>query len=158
MRFFALVIFLVWAVLVALNVQAEPGKLEQKKGASGLRQIEPEIADLSGYYICRGEESGGKKYSGICVLVKKGDVYVVSWVMATGQSFTGIGLRQGNQLAASWAIVTEKGTVRGVNLYRIESVVGGQRLIGRWTSLPGPGLQQQETLTFLKAMDLPEKE
>ena len=43
--------------------------------------------------------------------------------------------------------------VRGINLYRVESTTNGPRLVGRWASLPGPGVQQNETLTFLKKLE-----
>jgi len=138
---------------------AEPGKPDPKKGSPGIRQVEPELpADLSGYYTCKGQEAGGKNYSGVCVLTKKADVYLISWVVGGGSSFSGIAIRQGNQFAASWSIATERGTVKGVNLYRIESTDKGPRLVGRWSSVPGPGVQQTETLVFLKAMDPPEKD
>ena len=113
------------------------------------RAKEQEI-DLTGYYTCRGEEANGKKYSGIAVISKKNDVYVVQWVVGAGAPFTGIGVRQGDTLAASWAMSTDKGVVRGVNLYRIEA---GPRLTGRWATLPGNGVTQTETLTFLKPLD-----
>lgn len=118
-----------------------------------VRQVEPEMADISGYYTCKGQEAGGKTYTGVCVLTKKNDVYLISWVVGGGANFTGIAIRQGTNLAASWAIPSEKGVVRGVNLYRIESASGGPRLVGRWASVPGPGIQQTETLTFLKKLD-----
>ncbi|MBI2804974.1 MAG: hypothetical protein HYX68_08335 [Planctomycetes bacterium] len=129
-----------------------------KKSQPNIRQVEPEsIADLSGYYTCKGEEAGGKKYSGVVVLTKKNDVYLISWVVGGGANFSGIAVRQGNTLAASWAIASERGLVRGVNLYRVEtSKNGNPRMVGRWSSVPGPGVQQPETLTFLKKLDAPE--
>lgn len=111
-------------------------------------------ADLSGYYTCKGQDAGGKKYSGVCVLTKKQDVYLISWVVGAGSTFNGIAIRQGDNLAASWAIVTDKAIIRGVNLYRIESTSSGPRLVGRWASVPGPMTQLTETLTFLKKMEL----
>ena len=53
----------------------------------------------------------------------------------------------------SWAIPNERGMVRGVNLYRIEA---GPRLVGRWATVPGPGVMQSETLTFLKGLEAEE--
>ena len=130
---------------------AKPGKGDPQ------RQVEPEaVADLSGYYTCKGQEAGGKNYSGVCVLTKKGDVYVISWVVGGGANFSGIAIRQGNQFAASWAIASDKGIVRGVNLYRVEMANGEPRLVGRWASIPGPGVQQQETLKFLKKLEVEE--
>src|SRR3984957_17489327 len=115
-------------------------------GKGEKREAEPEVGDLSGYYTCKGEEASGKKYSGIAVITKKNDVYVVQWMVGGGSTFTGIGVRQGGTFAASWALTTDKGVVRGVNLYKIET---GPRLTGRWATLPGPGVTQTETLTFL---------
>ncbi len=113
------------------------------------RGTEPEVGDLSGYYICKGAETGGKNYSGVTVITKKNDVYLIQWVVG-GSTFFGIGIRQGNTLAASWAMPGDKGVVRGVNLYKIEP---GPRLSGRWASFPGPGYMQNETLSFLKPFE-----
>lgn len=109
-----------------------------------------DVADISGYYTCKGLETGGKSYSGVAVIAKKGEVYVIQWMVGAGSTFTGIGIRQGNSLAASWALGGDKGLVRGVNTYRIEP---GPRLVGRWATLPGGGVLQSETLTFLKNLD-----
>lgn len=126
---------------------------KDKKGPS-TRQVEPDMADLSGYYTCKGQEAGGKAYTGVVVLTKKNEVYLIQWVVGGGSNFSGIAIRQGNTLAASWAIPNQTGAiVRGVNLYRVESTTNGPRLIGRWASLPGPGVQQNETLNFLKKLD-----
>ncbi len=124
------------------------------QGASGkepkLKAVD-EAADISGYYVCQGLEAGGKKYSGVTVINKKNEVYLVQWVIGSGSTFTGIGIRQGNTLAVSWALPGDKGgLVRGVNLYKIDS---GPRLSGRWATIPGPGQMQSETLTFLKALE-----
>jgi hypothetical protein len=114
-----------------------------------------EVGDLTGYYTCKGLETSGKTYTGIVVLTKKNDVYLIQWNCG-GSSFLGVGIRQGNTLAASWTIPGDaKGMVRGVNMYRIET---GPRLVGRWATLPGNGMLQSETLTFLKTMDEDETE
>ena len=109
-----------------------------------------DVAEITGYYICKGQEAAGKTYSGVAVITKKGDVYLVQWMVGSGSGFSGIGLRQGNSLAVSWTLQSERGMVRGVNLYRIET---GPRLTGRWATLPGPGVLQSETLTFLKSIE-----
>jgi hypothetical protein len=112
--------------------------------------LEPEVADISGYYNCRGQESSGKTYSGVAVISKKNDIYVIQWMIGSGSTFTGIGIRQGNTFSASWALPAERGLVRGVNTYKIEP---GPRLVGRWATLPGSGALQSETLTFLKSIE-----
>lgn len=110
-----------------------------------------DMADISGYYVCKGKEASGKSYSGVTVITKRSDVYLIQWSIGAGATFTGVGIRQGNTLACSWAIPADKsGVIRGVNLYRIET---GPRLVGRWATIPGPGHAQTETLTFLKSVD-----
>jgi hypothetical protein len=108
-----------------------------------------EVGDISGYYACNGKEGGGKNYSGVAVITRKNDAYLVQWVIGAGGAFFGIGIRDGDTLACSWAIPGDKGVVRGVNLYRIEP---GPRLVGRWSAFPGDGSIRTETLTFLKRL------
>ncbi len=145
-------LFVVLSTVELFGVTANP-LLAKDAPPPAVRQVETEVADISGYYTCKGQEAGGKNYSGIVTLMKKNDVYLITWVVGGGSNFSGIAIRQGNQLAASWSITTERGIVRGVNLYRIESSSNGPRLVGRWASVPGPGIQQQETLSFLKKME-----
>ena len=105
--------------------------------------------DISGYYACSGKEGPGKTYNGVAVISKKRDIYVVQWTVGVGAAFFGIGIRDGNTLSCSWAIPGDKGVVRGINVYHIES---GPRLVGRWTSFPGDGSIKTETLTFLRKL------
>jgi hypothetical protein len=121
--------------------------------AKAVPQLEQPVGDISGYYICKGAETGGKQYNGVAVISRRADVYTIQWVIGTGSTFTGIGVRQGDTFAASWAISGERGVVRGVNMYRIETGSNGPRLVGRWATMPGNGALQNETLTFLKQMD-----
>lgn len=135
-------------VLLAFFASSSPERTDPMPKA----KVAPtdEIGNLDGYYTCKGVELGGKTYNGICVIARKNDIYVVQWMIGASSTFSGIGIRQGNNLAVSWIIPGDKGIVRGVNLYRIES---GPRLTGRWATIPGPGILQSETLTFLKALD-----
>jgi hypothetical protein len=144
--------------LCAFELFGNTASPQAAKAPSTLRQVEPETGDISGYYTCKGQEAGGKNYSGICVLTKKNDVYLIQWVVGGGSTFNGIAIRQGNNLAGSWSITSERGVIRGVNLYRIESTANCPRLVGRWASVPGPGIQQQEELRFLKKLDETEDE
>jgi hypothetical protein len=141
--------FLVLAALCMNNPRPEI----VAKNVKNAPQLESEVGDISGYYTCKGMEVGGKTYSGVTAITRKGDVYVVQWMVGSGSTFTGIGIRQGNTFSASWAMAGERGLVKGINTYRIETASGGPRLTGRWTSMPGPGVLQSETLTFLKQMD-----
>jgi hypothetical protein len=139
-------------LLVASFGAAAPDQEKEapKKKGGDVREVQPEVGDLSGYYTCKGQEAGGKYYSGVALLIKKNDLYLIQWVVSGGSTFSGVAIRQGDTLAASWAIPGDRGVVRGVNVYRVES---GPRLIGRWASLPGPGVLQSETLSFLKKLD-----
>jgi hypothetical protein len=110
---------------------------------------EKDVGDISGYYACSGKEGVGKTYSGVAVITKKNDAYIIQWIIGAGGAFYGVAIRQGDTFAASWAIPGDKGVVRGINLYRIES---GPRLVGRWTAFPGDGSIRTETLTFLKRL------
>ena len=145
-------VLVVLSALPLFGIHADPQLNAEKK--TPMRPAEPEGNDLSGYYTCKGQEAGGKAYTGIVVMTKKNDVYVIQWIVGGGANFSGIAIRQGTTLAASWSIPNQNGAlVRGVNMYRVESTTSGPRLIGRWASLPGPGVQQNETLTFLKKLD-----
>ena len=142
---------LTFAVVLALvsNSPDLPDTLPKGSDAKAKVAIDDK-AEISGYYTCKGQEAGGKTYSGVAVITKKADVYIVQWMIGSGSTFSGIGIRQGNTLAVSWAIPNERGMIRGVNMYRIET---GPRLVGRWATVPGPGVLQSETLTFLKGIE-----
>src|SRR5437660_9636431 len=68
-----------------------------------------EVGDISGYYSCKGVEAGGKKYTGVAVIVKKSDVYVIQWMVGGGSTFSGVAIRQGDTFAASWALPSDRG-------------------------------------------------
>ena len=139
-------LFLVVAALGTLAPHSPDTKVAKAEKAG----LEQEVGDISGYYTCRGVETGGKAYSGVAVISKKNEVYVVQWMVGGGSTFAGIGVRQGSTFSASWAISGERGLTRGVNMYKIEP---GPRLVGRWATLPGTGSLQSETLTFLKNIE-----
>src|SRR5262245_957278 len=123
----SVIVFL--STIQLLGNSANPGIQDGKKIPA--RQVEGEAGDLSGYYTCKGQDAGGKAYTGIVVMTKKNDVYVVQWVVGGGSNFSGIGIRQGSTLAASWSMPAQNGAlVRGVNMYRIESTTNGPRLTG----------------------------
>ena len=152
MNKFLLAIALALSVIGIGDIFATPEQQKKSKETPKL-EVKELPGDLSGFYTCKGQEVGGKNYSGIVVLTKKNDVYLMSWVVGGGSTFNGIAIRQGDQLAASWTIATEKGLVRGINLYQCKMSPTGPRLVGRWASVPGPGIQQSEVLTFLKKLE-----
>jgi hypothetical protein len=140
-----LLVLLVLFVVAANRPEPPVAKIKPERISSA------EDSDISGYYTCKGKEASGKTYSGIAVITKQREVYVIQWMIGAGAAFTGLGVRQGGTLAIGWAIPGDKGAmVRGTNLYKIEP---GPRLVGRWASIPGPGIVQTETLTFLKRVE-----
>jgi hypothetical protein len=138
-------------VVVALLFVTAANRPEPRAAKIKPERIADDDIDITGYYTCKGKEAGGKNYSGIAVITKQREVYVVQWMIGAGAAFTGLGVRQGTTLAVGWAIPGDKGAmVRGTNVYKIEP---GPRLVGRWASIPGPGIVQTETLTFLKRVE-----
>jgi len=139
-------------VLVCFALSAAEADREKSQPLK-LPKVVPEkdFSDITGYYTCKGKEASGKTYNGIAVIVKKNDIYVVTWVIGGSSTFMGVGVRQGETFAASWVLpINEKTFIRGVNLYKIEP---GPRLVGIWATLPGPGIHQRETLIFLRNLD-----
>jgi hypothetical protein len=140
--------------VAALGVLAlsQFGRSQTDAPNAGASQEKKPVADIDidGYYSCKGLDNL-KNYSGIAVITKKEEVYVVQWMVAMGGGFYGVGIRQGNTLAVSWALPGDsKGVVRGINVYQIEK---GPRLVGEWATLPGRGTVNRETLTFLKKLE-----
>ena len=115
--------------------------------------IEP-VIEIGGYYSCQGVDGGGKTYKGLAAISRQKEVYLVQWMVDVGTAFTGIGIRQGNTLSVSWALPPNKEgvTVCGINVYKIHP----GRLVGKWATLPGNGVQHDETLTFLKGFEIDE--
>jgi hypothetical protein len=136
-------------VLLASFAALAPNRVETAKVTTRTDLEEREPVDITGYYTCRGREGNGAQYTGVAVVTKAKEVYIVQWTIGIGSNFVGVGIRQGDKLAVSWAQAGEKGLVRGINLYRIEK---GPTLNGRWATLPGDGTLKTETLTFLKKL------
>ncbi len=144
-------VLLITIALFCLAANRPDTPVAKAKAKAGQPSTSDDMLDISGYYTCKGKEASGKSYSGVTVITKRNDIYLIQWTIGSGASFSGVAIRQGNTLAASWAIAADKaGVIRGVNLYRIEP---GPKLVGRWATVPGPGHAQSETLTFLKNLD-----
>jgi hypothetical protein len=136
------------ALTALVGVDIEPtkapvGKIEAKLASK-------DVGDITGYYTCRGVDGKGGSYTGVAVISRQKEVYVVQWTIGVGSAFVGLGIRQGETLAVSWAIPGDKaGVVRGINMYHIEP---GPRLTGQWATLPGNGVINTETLSLLKRL------
>jgi hypothetical protein len=141
---------MVWTLVLLASAALAPGHISTtKEDVRADRPGDREMLDISGYFTCRGKEGNGTPYTGVAVITRAKDVYLVQWNIGIGSTFLGVGIRQGNTLSVSWAQSTERGVMRGINVYRIEK---GPTLHGRWATLPGDGTLKTETLTFLKRL------
>ena len=142
------ILHLALCALCGTLATASPDEEVPKKGA--LKAEAPR--SFEGFWAVTGKEASGKPYSGIVTIERKGEAYLLHWAMQGGTSFVGVGIRTGDQLAVSWAVLRDETVLRGVNVYRIE----GKTMSGRWLTLPGNGVIQTETLTFLKGFAVKE--
>lgn len=95
--------------------------------------------DITGTYKCEGDAGGGRKYGGTVSITQKGDTYAVVWKLSGNETYTGLGLIQGDVLAVSYY-----GKMTGVIAYKIES---DSKLVGKWAVVPTTGAVAGEVLT-----------
>jgi hypothetical protein len=114
----------------------------------------PAAVDIEGFYSCHGKDANREPYSGVVIVARRGDVYVVGWQIESNTS-VGVGLREGNVLSVGFR--GPEGTT-GVCRYAIEIEDGKPILKGSWATAPGDGRSHQETLTFLRKAPTPESD
>jgi hypothetical protein len=114
----------------------------------------PADVDIEGYYSCSGKDANHEPYSGVVVIARRGDVYVVGWQIESNIS-VGVGIRQGNVLSVGFR--GSEGMI-GVCRYVIEVEDGKPTLKGSWATAPGDGRAHQETLTFERKTAKPESD
>jgi hypothetical protein len=135
--------------LVVGTQNASPtDRLENVFSAATLeRTAEP---DITGVYLCEGENNDGTRYRGEVIIRKKQDSYLILWRFGTKQRGVGVAVRKGRTLAVS--AVTQAGEAAGVGvvLYDIQA---GPKLVGHFTDLGGDGTLRSETLTFVKRIE-----
>lgn len=121
-------------LLLAACLLSPQGLKEQAPLAPQVEDIE-----ITGYYTCEGQTLEGT-YSGIVVITKKRDTYLVRWLFQSGQRIVGTGMREGNAVWIGWS---DQATV-GVCRYRIELEKDRPKLVGdRGTN---------EVMVFLKPL------
>jgi uncharacterized protein (TIGR03067 family) len=103
--------------------------------------------DLSGTYRSESTEIDGSKHVAEAVIERMGDAYLVTYRKDNAVAYVGIGIRKGNVFCLSWM---SKGQA-GITIYQIEK---GQRLVGEYTQLGGPGILCQEVLTLRRKGEL----
>jgi hypothetical protein len=112
---------------------------------AGLAFAADDETDLSGLYLCEGQNPEGKGYQAIVQIVKHHDTYQVRWTFSgDGATAVGVGIRSGEVLAVSY-VAQDIGLVA----YHIET----GRLVGRWTMPGADGAVFSETLTRTKAIE-----
>lgn len=114
-------------------------------GAEATRDV-----PLGGLYHAEGTSPHGGTYQGLVRIVRFGDSYLVSWMIAPDAEALeeepdaiGVGIVADDTFAVSY--FGEE--FAGVVVYRIEGA--GRRLDGRWTGAGGDGVLRPETLTRL---------
>jgi hypothetical protein len=108
-----------------------------------------DLVEIVGYYHVAGK-MGTKNYAGIAKVAKLKETYIVQWLVDAAP-YLGVGLRRGDIFAVGWTVGEGEKIMRGINLYSIKEK--GQRLEGKWLSLPGSGFPSEENWTFLKELD-----
>jgi len=108
------------------------------KGEIGFETLQTTGVGTGIFKIIRGENPDGSKYAGEVNLVKRGDVYELTW-RGNGAVTRGVGMRIGNSLVVGWT----PGKSVGVVCYQVKN--DGTRLEGIWTGL-GASQLGSETL------------
>ena len=95
--------------------------------------------DIAGTYKCEGDTMTGGKYTGTVKIVKKEEIYRVTWTLGDGKdTYLGIGVLQGDVLAVSYY-----GSKFGVIAYKVED---DSKLVGKRAMVKGDAVLT-ETLT-----------
>jgi len=107
----------------------------------------PEPAAVAGLYRAKGEVAG-KKYQTVVAIRKVETLYLIRWMNGA----SGIGFRDGASLVFGFQT---SGGGMGAARYRIELLgdSGKPRLVGRWTTNPGSGEVNGETLSWLAPLE-----
>ena len=79
---------------------------------------------------CEGDTMTGGKYTGTVTIVKKDEVYRVTWTLGDGKdTYSGVGVLQGDVLAVSYY-----GSKLGVVAYKVED---DSKLVGKRAMVKG---------------------
>jgi uncharacterized protein (TIGR03067 family) len=96
--------------------------------------------DLTGNYEAESVDISGRKISYEAAFERVGDAYLVLYTVKGKVIYFGTGIRKGNVFAMCWMSAGQA----GISVYQIEK---GNRLVGQFTELGGPGFLGTETLT-----------
>jgi hypothetical protein len=99
-------------------------------GLSLVLSMTTSAADVAGTYKCEGDTMTGGKYTGTVTIVKKDEIYRVTWKLGDGKdTYLGIGVLQGDVLAVSYY-----GSKFGVVAYKVED---DSKLVGKRAMVKG---------------------
>jgi uncharacterized protein (TIGR03067 family) len=105
--------------------------------------------DLSGQYKCDSVDVTGKRLKYDTLIERIGDSYLALYFVQGKVIYFGTGVRKGNMFAMGWMSEGRP----GITVYQIEE---GNRLVGEFTEIGGPGFFGTETLTPVqKKRDVP---
>lgn len=124
--------------VVAYNINggtlAGKWTLSDMRGAIGTEELAGSPSLTGAYKIVKSTTpGGGKGYAGTVTITPSGDTYTVAWKLASGESYNGIGVRQGDLLVVGWGISQDSvGVVhywkQGAALQGVWAIPGGKRL------------------------------
>jgi hypothetical protein len=114
--------------------------LSDMRGAIGTEELAGSPSLTGAYKIVKSTTpGGGKGYAGAVTITPNGDTYTVAWKLASGESYNGVGVRQGDLLVVGWGISQD--SVGVVHYWK-----QGAALQGVW-AIPGGKSLGTETLT-----------
>lgn len=115
--------------------------LSDMRGAIGTEELAGSSELTGAYKIVKSTTpgGGGKGYAGTVTITPNGDTYTVVWKLTSGESYNGIGIRQGDLLVVGWGI--SQHSVGVVHYWK-----QGATLQGVW-AIPGGKSLGTETLT-----------
>lgn len=141
-------VFAVFAMPAASIVgEPSPGKKDSLPRFIQIKEVELK----EGWYKCRGVDLDDKPYTGVAVIRKLKDQYVVHWYIDSA-AITGTGILVGDKFSVGWL----RNNSRGVNVY---DVLPKGRLDGQYAALPtSDGKLRRETLTWWADLDKVDEE
>jgi hypothetical protein len=134
---------------ICLSTDGDSRPKDFKPGADRLLMVCKRVAatksegDLTGKYRADSVDAGGKRLRFDALIERTGDAYLVLYSVEGKVVYLGTGLRKGNIFAMAWM---SQGRA-GLTLYQIEE---GNRMVGDFADVGGPGFLGTETLTPVK--------
>ena len=106
-----------------------------------------ELKPIEGFYAVAGLDHEGRGYFGTLLIGKHGSNYVFTWLLESGVTCKGVGMRDANEVSVAGL------TGGGICVFRLTITVvdGKPRLAGKYAT---GDLQGSEVLTWLRGLSL----